>query len=62
MWDELLLEQDETDMRRRDTRGMAPPPGFQGPIAPPAFTPGPRGESSRGRGGNRGRGGFGGGY
>ena len=49
-------------MRRRDTRGMAPPPGFQGPIAPPAFTPGPRGESSRGRGGTRGRGGFGGGY
>ncbi|KAL1798156.1 hypothetical protein ACET3X_002193 [Alternaria dauci] len=46
----------------RETRSKAPPPGFQAPIAASAMTRGPRGDAGRGRGGNRGRGGFGGGY
>lgn len=60
--DEVSLVLLETNIHRRDTRGVAPLPGFQAPIAPPTTAPGPRGGSSHGRGGNRGRGGFRGGY
>jgi hypothetical protein len=51
----------ETDIYRRETRSKAPPPGFRAPIAVPTTAPGPRGDAGRGRGGNRGRGGLGGG-
>ncbi|KAH6882491.1 hypothetical protein BKA58DRAFT_434251 [Alternaria rosae] len=46
----------------RETHGMTPPPEFPEPIEPLVFAPGPRNESSRGRGGYGGCGGFESGY